>query len=109
MGYINNATFNYDMCMMSLVVVILGGVGLIKGAIIGAIIISPLGELLRGLTSVMKSLPAWMQISKPEQWRFVVYGAIMVLMMRFRPQGILGGQSKLPYKMPKGIVRKGMK
>ncbi len=105
-GYINNATFNYDICMSSLVIIILGGIGQIKGALIGSIIITPLGELLRGLTTVMKSLPPWMQISQPEQWRFVIYGLIMVLMMRFRPQGILGGQSKLPYKMPKGISRK---
>ncbi len=105
-GYINNATFNYDICMSSLVIIILGGIGQIKGALIGSIIITPLGELLRGLTTVMKSLPAWMQISQPEQWRFVIYGLIMVLMMRFRPQGILGGQSKLPYKMPKGISSK---
>jgi len=109
MGYINNATFNYDICISALVIVILGGIGTVKGAIIGAIIISPLGELLRGLTTFMKGLPEWMQISQPEQWRFVIYGMIMVIMMRFRPQGILGGQSKLPYKMPKGVERKVMK
>ena len=38
-----------------------------------------------------------------ESYRFVVYGLILVVMMRFRPQGILGWQSRSPYKLPKGV------
>lgn len=106
LGYINNHTFTYDMCITSLAIVILGGMGTTKGVIIGAIILSPLSEVLRAVTQLMKNLPEQL-ISNPEQWRFVLYGAILVLMMRFRPQGIIGGQSKLPYKMPKGVIRKG--
>jgi branched-chain amino acid transport system permease protein len=34
---------------------------------------------------------------------FVVYGLVLVLMMRFRPQGILGWKSQMPYKMPKAV------
>lgn len=105
-GYINSSTFNYDICISSLVIIILGGIGTIKGALIGAIIIAPLGEILRGLTIYIKGLPGWMQISEPEQWRFVIYGLIMVFMMHFRPQGVLGGQSSSPYRMPKGIRRR---
>ena len=103
MGYINNLTFTYDMCIMTLTIVILGGMGSTKGMIIGAVIISPLGELLRAATGLLESL----SITDPEQWRFVIYGIILVLMMHFRPQGILGGQSRLPYKMPKGVKRRG--
>ena len=33
------------------------------------------------------------------EYRFLVYGVILVLMMRFRPQGIFGGQSKKPFKL----------
>ena len=76
-----------------------------KGVIIGAIIISPLGEVLRGLISLFDYLPAE-YLPDPEPWRFVIYGLIMVIMMRLRPQGILGGKSRLPYKMPNGISRK---
>jgi branched-chain amino acid transport system permease protein len=31
-------------------------------------------------------------------YRFVLYGLILVIMMRFRPQGILGWQTRLPYR-----------
>jgi branched-chain amino acid transport system permease protein len=34
-------------------------------------------------------------------YRFVVYGIVLVIMMRFRPQGALGWKSKMPYKFPK--------
>lgn len=104
-GYINYLTFTYNMCLMILVIIITGGRGTMKGVIIGAIIIAPLGEVLRGVISLFDYLPTE-YLPDPEQWRFVIYGLIMVIMMRLRPQGILGGKSKLPYKMPAGLDRK---
>ena len=101
-GYINYQTFTYNMCLMSLVIIITGGRGTIKGVIVGAFIIAPLGEVLRGIISLFDSLPA-QYLPDPEQWRFVIYGLLMVVMMRLRPQGILGGLSKLNYNMPKGL------
>ena len=38
-------------------------------------------------------------------YRFVVYGLLLIFMMRFRPQGLLGGLSKRPYDLPKGVLR----
>jgi len=38
-----------------------------------------------------------------QEYRFVMYGLILVLMMRFRPQGLLGGQQKTDYAFPKGM------
>ena len=40
-------------------------------------------------------------------YRFVVYGLLLIFMMRFRSQGLLGGLSKKPYKLPKGVLRPG--
>jgi hypothetical protein len=37
------------------------------------------------------------------EYRFVLYGIILVLMMRFRPQGILGYKSVLPYALSKSV------
>ena len=39
------------------------------------------------------------------EWRFVVYGLLLVLMMRFRPQGALGWQSTLPYHFSKRALK----
>ena len=108
LGYINYQSFNYNMCIMSLVILIVGGIGTIRGAIIGAIIIAPLGEVLRMVFTLFEYLPVQV-MPDPEKWRFVLYGLLLVVMMRRRPQGILGGKSRLEYQMPKGIVRKGGK
>lgn len=104
LGYINNNTFTYSTSVTILCMVILGGRGTIRGALIGAVILAPMSELLRSLTEAMSNLPSWL-ISDPERWRFVIYGLILVLMMRFRPQGLLGGRSRAPYKLPRGIRR----
>ena len=36
-----------------------------------------------------------------QDYRFIIYGILLVVMMRVRPQGLLGWKSPLPYKMPK--------
>lgn len=102
LGYINYLSFNYDMCLMTLVIVIFGGRGTIKGTVVGALIIAPMGELLRGLVTFLGRLDIQL-IKKPDKWRFVIYGIILVLVMQLRPQGLLGGKSKLPYKFPRGV------
>ena len=105
LGYINNNTFTYSISVSILCMVILGGMGSIKGAIIGAVILAPMSEILRAVTELMSGLPSWL-ISNPERWRFVIYGIILVLMMRFRPQGLLGGRSRGAYRLPAGVERR---
>ncbi len=99
--YINPSNFTYDMSIMVLCMVILGGRGSVKGMLLGAAVISPLGEVLRQLTMHM---PAWLKIENPDQWRFVIFGLILVLMMQFRPLGVFGGLDKKPYRLPKGVT-----
>jgi branched-chain amino acid transport system permease protein len=54
--------------------VVLGGLGSIPGVILGALMIEILPELLRGF----------------QDYRMLFFGAAMVGMMIFRPQGLLG-------------------
>lgn len=49
MGYINPATFNFDMSIKFVIMMMVGGIGLIRGNIIGAIIVTLLPEALRFL------------------------------------------------------------
>lgn len=86
--YIDPNTFSNDMSMMILSIVILGGRGTLGGMFLGASLLVSFPEVLRFM----------------EDYRFIVYGLLLVLMMRFRPQGLLGGLSKKPYRMPKGVV-----
>ncbi len=85
--YIDPNTFTFDTSIMIISIVILGGMGTLKGMFIGSILLVSFPEILRFMAS----------------YRFVVYGLILVLMMRFRPQGILGGESKRPFEFIKGV------
>lgn len=86
-SYIDPNTFIFDTSIMILSIVILGGMGTLKGMIVGAIILVSFPELLRFV----------------DRFRFIVYGIILVCMMRFRPQGIMGGQIKKTYKLPNNL------
>lgn len=71
--------FKFWESFLVLCMVVLGGLGNIKGALVGAAILVCLGELLReGLGTV----------GLPPETRFMAYGLIMVLIMRFRPAGL---------------------
>ncbi|KHK04290.1 branched-chain amino acid ABC transporter permease [Desulfovibrio sp. TomC] len=71
--------FKFWESFLVLCMVVLGGLGNIKGALVGSVILIALGEVLRVI------LP---KLGLPAETRFLVYGLIMVLIMRFRPNGI---------------------
>lgn len=59
--------FGYNMSVMILVFVVLGGIGNIRGSIIAAVILTLLPELLRGLNS----------------YRMLIYAIVLIVMMLF--------------------------
>lgn len=89
-GYIDPVTFSFDISMTILTMAILGGLASIPGSIVGAAILTVFPELLREL----------------DIYRYLFFGFILVIMMRMRPQGILGNVKTPYYRMPKGVVRK---
>ena len=56
--------------------VILGGCGSLTGTIIAAMILVPLPELLR--------------FGSVQEWRMVFYGLLVVLVIIFKPSGLMG-------------------
>ena len=86
-GYIDPNTFTFDVSTLILSIVILGGMGTIRGMFLGAAILISFPEVSRSLMD----------------YRFVVYGLILVIMMRFRPQGLLGWKSQMPYKISEQV------
>lgn len=69
-------SFDFVLSVLILAMVVLGGLGNIWGAALGALILGLLPEILREFAS----------------FRMLLFGLIMILMMIFRPQGLLGGQ-----------------
>jgi branched-chain amino acid transport system permease protein len=75
LGYINPSDFGFLKSVDILSMVVLGGLGSIPGAVIGASILAAAPEFLRFMA----------------QYRMLVYGALLVFLMVFRPNGLLGG------------------
>ena len=75
-GRISAATFNFNKSIEYLVMVVLGGMGSITGSIIAASALTLLPEVLREVTSA--------------DYRLLLYSLILIMMMLFRPKGLLG-------------------
>jgi branched-chain amino acid transport system permease protein len=72
-GALNNASFTILVSITALAVVILGGMGSIPGVVVGALV-------LIGIPGVL---------SEFEQYRLLLYGAVLMAIMILRPQGLI--------------------
>lgn len=82
--YIDPHSFTLAESVLILSMVIVGGAGNLWGSIIGAVVLVSLPEVLR-----LVGLP----VSTAYQVRQILYGSGLVLIMMFRPKGILGKYS----------------
>ncbi|GAU09690.1 ABC transporter permease subunit [Desulfoplanes formicivorans] len=81
--FINPASFTFMESAIILSVVVLGGMGSIVGVMLAAFILILLPEYLRAFS----------------EYRMLIFGASMVLMMVFRPQGLIANvRKKYAYK-----------
>lgn len=90
-GFISPESFNFMESVLIVCMVVLGGMGSIPGAILGAVIITGLPEFIRWCAQ-SPFLSNWLtteQANLAGQYRYLVFGLTMVIMMIFRPQGIL--------------------
>ncbi|MEY9930542.1 branched-chain amino acid transport system permease protein [Catenulispora sp. GP43] len=77
---ISPASFTFLQSALVLMAVVLGGMGSTRGVVVGAVVISLLPELLRGLAD----------------YRFFVFGVLLIVMMLLRPQGLWPHRSREP-------------
>ena len=72
--------FNIAKSIEIVVMVTLGGLGSISGAVLAAVILTLLPEVLRPIAD----------------YRMIIYSLLLILMMLLRPQGLLGGRELWP-------------
>lgn len=87
-GSLDPFTFSTDMSTVILCIVLLGGRGSIPGMIVSSAILLIFPEVARFMTN----------------YRFIVYGVLIIVIMKFKPDGLFGGKSKNPYEYPKGVA-----
>lgn len=84
--------FTFFQSIGVLVMVILGGMGSIPGVIVGAMAVTWLQlDFLKSLSEYLQSLPAFQGNSTfdPAKYERLFFGLLLILMMLFRPQGLL--------------------
>jgi len=77
--FVNPASFTFWESAIILSIVVIGGMGSVRGVIAGAIILILVPEYLRDFA----------------EFRMLLFGAIMVLVMVFRPQGLISAKRKV--------------
>jgi branched-chain amino acid transport system permease protein len=92
-SFISPENFDLLTSFLVLAIVVLGGMGSIPGAFVGAVVVVLAPEALR-------NLPAG-----AEQYRYLLFGMVLVLVMIFRPQGIVPSRRRAIEL--KGAVREG--
>lgn len=77
-GFVNPESFSFIESAIILAIVVLGGMGSQLGVILAAIALTVIPELAREFS----------------QYRMLIFGVVMVLMMLWRPQGLIPAQRK---------------
>lgn len=95
---VSPTTFNFIKSIEVIVMLVLGGLGSLTGAVVGAIVLTVLPEALRDVEKEA-AIPGV---------RMVVYALILILLMIFRPQGIFG-QRELSLKLLHRLIPRGRK
>ncbi len=86
--FISPSSFSFMFSILLLMMVVVGGAETIWGALLGTTLLTLLPEYLRGL----------------EDFEVLVYGAILMVVLLFMPQGILEGTRKMLGKNGEGRV-----
>jgi len=78
-GFVNNQKFDVQTSILFLAAVVLGGSGNKYGAVVGGALVS--------------YIP--LRFTAVADYKYLIFGAALVIMMIFRPQGLLGSRSQL--------------
>jgi branched-chain amino acid transport system permease protein len=102
-GFVSPDICAFQQSIMVLAMVILGGLGNSYGALLGAALLYLVPEYLKLLPSIISGSPALSAIVPTfvrdslqhlSDYRLLLFGGVMVLMMLYRPQGLLGSRRR---------------
>ncbi len=79
--FIAPGTYNLDLSIFLVSIVVLGGVANFTGTILAAIILGSVQPILQNI--------GWIGSENSYPWQAVIYGLAVVMLMRLRPEGLL--------------------
>lgn len=120
--FMDSTTFNIMLSVEILVFVVVGGGSTYWGPVFGAIVLNAIPEFLRALREWLELIPvAWTNfypvnrvydflhgfLDFENAKRLIAYGVILILMMIFRPDGLLTRDSLRRLRLPRWKARHG--
>ena len=81
LGICSPSVYSFDVSMGIFAMVVLGGVGNLYGSILGAVIVTLTAPILQRILPLAPESGSFVRIA--------IYGLVLILVIRFRPQGIL--------------------
>ena len=85
--------YDFQVSILALCIVIVGGMGSIDGVLVGALAMIGVANI------ALPKLAAWLQaqgvvnpsnvLGSPNNWKYLVFGVVLMVMMRVRPDGLL--------------------
>ena len=91
LGSVFPSTFKFMKSIEILVMVVLGGMGSMMGSVIAATVLTVISELLRSVGDL----------------RMVFYALLLVIMMIFRPKGLMGTYDFSLSRLAEGVLNRG--
>jgi branched-chain amino acid transport system permease protein len=88
-GFISPESFVLVESVMVVAMVVLGGMGNIWGVILGAVLLSFVPEILRWTVEPLQRAMFGKMLVEPEVIRMLLFGLALVLVMLYRPAGLL--------------------
>jgi branched-chain amino acid transport system permease protein len=90
LGSITTQQVYLDLAFLTLAMLVIGGVRSLWGAVVGALLVSGINSLL--LTAERGLSLGVTEVTVPTGTRLVTLGAVMALILLFRPRGVTGGR-----------------
>ncbi|MBI2426117.1 MAG: branched-chain amino acid ABC transporter permease [Candidatus Hydrogenedentes bacterium] len=84
--------YDFQLSVLALCIVIVGGMGSVGGVLLGSVVMMGFNSIiLVKLTAFLtqRGLIGESVFTSPANWKYLVFGLALILMMRFRPEGLL--------------------
>jgi branched-chain amino acid transport system permease protein len=92
--FVSPESFNLMESIMILCMIVLGGMGHVPGVVFGAVLLTILPEALRYIGPLQQNVLGRVMVD-PNDLRMLLFGIALVLVMLFRPAGLLPSRQRL--------------
>jgi branched-chain amino acid transport system permease protein len=94
-GFVSPESFILMESIVIVAMVVLGGMGYVPGVILGAVLLYAIPEALRYVARPVQEAIFGTELLAPEALRMLLFGLTMVLIMLYRPTGLLSAKRAL--------------